>query len=133
MKNRFVLFLLALAMLPTGCASVSESPYLTPTAITTSFDNVTVRTSEGKLLVTLESGRYNMGHLRDVHATSSNYSKITPLSLSGSVFHPENPTQIELVFVPAPQPPFNINIIAKADDHTLRLRADYYGARAITY
>ncbi|HEX4139620.1 MAG TPA: hypothetical protein VHY09_04685 [Candidatus Methylacidiphilales bacterium] len=134
MKIRLPLLLLAIAALalPTGCASVQESPYLTPSAIRSSFANVQVQIAHGTLRVVLQSDR-NLQDLRFVHGTISNFNPPQPLVLTGTVYDPRTPNQIELDFTPALAPPFNIDLTTTLHGERLTLRADYYGPRRITF
>jgi hypothetical protein len=134
MKTRLPLLLLAIAalVLPTGCASVQESPYLTPGAIRSSFANVQVQIAHGTLRVVLQSDR-DLRDLQFVHGTISNFNPPQPLVLTGTVYDPKTPNQIELDFTPPRAPPFNIDLATTLHGERLTLRADYYGPHRITF
>ncbi len=132
MNIRPLLLLVAALLLPTGCSSVEESPYLTPSAIRSSFANVQVQLAHGMLRVVLQSDR-DLSDLRFVHGTISSYNPPQPLLLTGTVYDPKAPNQIELDFTPALTPPFNINLTTTLHGEKLRLRADYYGPRRLTF
>jgi hypothetical protein len=95
-----ILLTLAVLLLPTGCASVQESPYLTPGAIRSSFANVQVQIAHGTLRVVLQGDR-DLRDLRFVHGTISSYNPPQPLTLTGTVYDPKTPNQIEFDFTPA--------------------------------
>ena len=135
MKIPLPLFFLALTahLAPTGCSSVQESPYLTPGAIRSSFANVQVQIAHGTLRVILQSDGRDLRDLRFVHGTISSFNPPKPLVLTGTVYDPRTPNQIELDFTPAFAPPFNIDLTTTLHGERLRLRADYYGPHGITF
>jgi hypothetical protein len=129
----FSIAVVGAALLQVGCADMSQSPNLQPSAIRSSFDNVNVRIVGGQLLVDLHSNQYNLASLHVLRATTSTYSNITKLSLMGTVSPSGNPNQVELKFEPAPSVPFSVNLTVKVDGHPLSLRATYYGSKSLTY
>lgn len=134
MKTRLLLFVVLAfaALLPTGCADLHESQYLTPTAIRSSFANVQVQIANGRLRVILQ-GEHSLRDLRFLRATTSSYTTLKPLTLVDSVYLDSTPNQIEFDFTPAPQPPFNIDLSATLHGQVYTLRADYYGSRGLSF
>jgi len=134
MKNHLALLLLAFAalVLPIGCADVHESPYLTPSAIRSSFPNVQVQIAHGVLRVILQDER-SLRDLQFVHGTISNFNPPQALVLAGTVYDPKAPNQIEFDFTPPRNPPFNIDLTTTLHGERLTLRADYYGPHRITF
>jgi hypothetical protein len=135
MKIRIPLLLLAIAalVLPTGCSSVQESPYLTASGIRSSFANVQVQIAHGVLRVVLQSDGQDLRDLSFNHGTISNFNPPKALVLAGTVYDPRTPNQIELDFTPPRNPPFNIDLTTTLHGERLTLRADYYGPHRITF
>lgn len=134
MKIKILLSLVvALALLQTGCCC-DDSPYLTPTAIRSQFDNVEVRIDEKAklLIVELTSGDENLSTVKVVSAYTSTYSKVTHLAQVGG-HQLGTRHKYQLVFSPPPSMPFDLNLVLKVDGATRTLRADYYGDHAVTY
>jgi len=134
-KIRLPLLFLAIAalVLPTACSSVQESPYLTPSAIRSSFANVQVQIAHGVLRVVLQSDGQDLRDLRFDHGTISNFNPPKPLVLAGTVYDPKTPNQIEFDFTPPRNPPLNIDLTTTLHGERLTLRADYYGPHRITF
>ncbi len=137
MKNWPLLPLLLITLiLPTGCASINETATLSPGTIRTSFDTVRVHISNGptkQLVVSVFVFQKSLQNLQVVRASTSTWTTEKNLTLQQAVFSPDNPHEMDLIFTPAPQPPFSINLLTKLNGQPLTLRADYYGPHAITF